>query len=270
MKRYPQIISKLFYEPLLVTHARHASMARVLESRMAQGMPGADPEDMPEMPDDPEMPGWMTIDGDAIIPVSGVLVGHASDIPMSSCGCGMDDVAGMMDVALADRRVKRLIFNLNTPGGAVTGTPELGRKIAGIVSKETIAFTDSECCSGGVWLATQCQRFYATESAAIGSIGVWCAYLDLSRQLANEGVSIQEISAGKYKCMGAYWRTLTPEEKGMIQRQVDKIYGQFKEAVNLRRQVAEEFMQGQIFDGAEAAAIGLCDGVVEGLDELLA
>jgi protease-4 len=265
MKRYPQIISKLFYEPLLITHARHSAMARILEKRMAEGMPDEDPEE----PENPVMPGWQRVGPDAIIPVSGVLVGHASDIPMSSCGCGMDDVAGMIDVALADRAVKRLIFNFNTPGGAVVGTPELGRKIAGIVSKQTIAFTDSECCSGGVWLATQCQQFCATESAAVGSIGVWCAYMDSSRQLANQGTAIQEISAGKYKTMGAYWKPLTAEERGMIQKQIDKIYGQFKEVVNLHRVVADEFMQGQIFDGAEAQAIGLIDGVVDGIEDVL-
>jgi len=269
MKSYPNVIAKLFYEPLIITHARHAAMARILESRMAQGLPDNLPDDSQE-PGQDQPEGWDTGGSDVIIPVHGVLVGHASDIPMSTCGCGCDEVARMIDEALADSNVRRLVFDFNSPGGAVTGIPELGRKIAGIVSKETIGFTDSECCSGALWLATQCQRFYATESSVVGSIGVWCAFLEQSRQMDREGVSVQEISAGKYKTMGAYWKPLTKEEKGMIQRQVDKIFGQFKEAVNLRRLVADEFMQGQIFDGAEAAACGLCDGVVEGLEELLA
>jgi protease-4 len=151
----------------------------------------------------------------------------------------------------------------------VTGIPELGRKIAAIVSKETLAFWDSECCSGGMWLAMQCQRAYCTESSSSGSIGVWCAYLDLSRQMAKEGVSVQEFSAGKYKTMGAYWKPLTAEEGDMIQSQVDKIYEQFKEAVQLRRVIADEFMQGQIFDGPEAIDAGLADGLVESIEEII-
>lgn len=294
----------MFYEPLLVTHAQHAAMVRVLETRLNRGddlgvlsrgeLGGvvrgiADGQLQMAKPagrrrvsdDDPDLdgqdleeqarpqPDWRTFGKDAIIPVHGVLVGHASDIPMSSCGCGLDVVSAMIDVAMADAEVEKLIFDFRTPGGAVTGIPELGRKIAGITSKETIAFTDSQCCSGGIWLATQCKYFYGTASASIGSIGVWCAYLDLSRQLANEGVSIQEVSAGKYKTMGAYWKPLAAEEKAKIQADVDKIYGQFKQAVNLRREVAEEFMQGQVFDGEEALEHGLCDGLVEGIDELL-
>ena len=245
-------------------------MARILESRLAQAVTGPDPEDDPTtMPGDAMAPCIPGEGGEvAIIPVHGVIVGKASDIPMSSCGCGLDVVGMLIDEAVADANVKRIIFDFNSPGGAVTGVPELGRKIAGIVSKETIGFTDSECCSGALWLAMQCQQFRATESASMGSIGVWCAYLDMSRQMDRDGVSIQEVSAGKYKTMGAYWKPLSKEERAMVQRSVDKIYGQFKEAVNTRRQVADEFMQGQIFDGPEAVNAGICDGLVEGMDEL--
>jgi signal peptide peptidase SppA len=277
MKSYPHVISKLFYEPLIITHARHAAMARVLESRMAaeadvRGQKAEDSDESmdPLKPIAPDMPeAWDGGGETVVIPVEGVLVGRASDIPMSSCGCGCDVLAKLIDEAVADSNVKRIVFDFNSPGGAVTGIPELGRKIAGIVTKQTMGFTDSECCSGALWLATQCQSFHATESSSVGSIGVWCAYLDLSRQMDRDGASMQEISAGKYKTMGAYWKPLSKEERGMIQKQVDKIYGQFKTAVNTRREVAEEFMQGQVFDGAEAAAIGLCDGTVEGLEELL-
>ncbi len=270
MKSYPHVISRLFYEPLLVTHARHAAMVRVLEARM-QGAESTEQNSEAQQGEQSweQAAGWDTAGEDQVIQVHGVLVGKASDIPMSSCGCGLDEVSRQIDEALGDPAVKRLVFDFNSPGGAVTGIPELGRKIAGIVTKETLGFTDSECCSGAVWLAMQCQRFYATQSSAVGSIGVWCAVLDMSRQMEKEGLNMQEISAGKFKTMGAYWKPLAKEERAMLQSQVDKIYGQFKEAVNQRRQIADEFMQGQIFDGEEAVAVGISDGVVESLDEAL-
>jgi len=270
MKSYPHVIAKLFYEPLLVTRAQHAAMVRVLESRMAGAGPGVRSDDEDEEdPDELEDGEYVVYEATAVIPVHGTLVPHASDIPASSCGCGLDAVHKMMDMALRDRSVERLVFDFRSPGGAVTGIPELAGRIGSVVSKKTIAVTDSECCSGALWLATQCQHFYATGSSSVGSIGVWCAYLDISRQMENDGVNIQEVSAGKYKTMGAYWKRLTPEEKALVQADVDQIYGQFKEAVNYRREVAEEFMQGQIFDGRHAMDIGLCDGLVEGLDEVI-
>lgn len=262
MKSFPHIVSKLWYEPLLITRARHASLCRIVESRMRGEMP------MQEEPDEPEKPDSFQVGKAAVIPVHGVLVRHEDDIPMSTCGCGCDTVNEMIDNAEADPSVERIIFNFRTPGGAVTGIPELARRIYGL-SKPTIGYTDDECCSGGLWLATQCQRFYCAESAAVGSIGVWCAYIDASRQLQNEGINVQAISAGEHKLMGAYWKPLTDDEKKIIQAQVDKIYAQFKAAVNSRRQISADKMQGQIFDGLEAVEIGLVDGIVDDLYELL-
>jgi protease-4 len=265
MKNYPNIIAKLFYEPLVITRVKHAAICKVLEARLSGvQIPGLPAPDEDEGDDD------IGFDGpDALIPVHGILGKHLSGLEMASGGCNLDEVAARVDVAMADSSIKRLVFDFNSPGGAVTGIPELAGKIAGISTKETIAFTDSECCSGALWLATQCQRFYATESSSVGSIGVWCAYLDLSRQMANSGENMQEISAGKYKTMGAYWKPLSDEERAMIQGQVNKIYGQFKEAVNLRREVADANMQGQVFDGVEAVEAGLIDGIFDSLEEVL-
>jgi signal peptide peptidase SppA len=264
MKRYPHVISKLFYEPMVITRARHAAICKVVEAHMARvdGMDEVDGVDSGQE----EM---AVVGGTMVIPVHGVLVGHASDIPLSSCGCGCDEVAGMIDIALADSNVDALVFDFRTPGGAVTGIPELGRKIAAIVTKKTIAFTDDECCSGGLWLAEQCQQFYCTESASVGSIGVWTAYLDLSKAMKKAGEKVTEVFAGKYKTMGAYWKSLNPEELAMVQASVDKIYAQFKEGVQTRREVSEEVMQGQIFDGAEAVEKGLADGVVDSIEDLI-
>jgi signal peptide peptidase SppA len=287
MKRYPHLINRLFYEPLAITPAHHASLCRVLESRLAAGAP--DPRRRRAHDDDPDLdgddeeadttvtvkseappkPDWQTFGPDAIIPVHGVLVGHASDIPLSTCGCGLDTISAMIDVALADKEVKKIIFDFRTPGGAVIGIPELARKIASIQHVETIAFTDDQCCSAGVWLATQCRHFFTTSSAQVGSIGVWTACLDLSRYMANQGENMQAISAGKYKLMGAYWRPLSDDEKSILQAGVDKTYAEFKDAVKLHRELDDQHMQGQIFDGDEAVQIGLCDGLVESLDELL-
>lgn len=263
MKKYPHVISKLFYEPLIITRERHQAICRVVEAHMARidAGDGHEPED--------EGPEYVATEQTAIIPVRGVLVGHADDIPASSCGCGLDEVGAMIDVAVADPSITRIVFNFDTPGGAVVGVPELGRKIAAIVSKTTVAFTDSQCCSGGMWLAAQCQQFYCTESARVGSIGVWCAYLDLSRQMAQDGERMQEFSAGKYKTMGGYWKPLSKEEGQIIQSKVDKIFEQFREAIQTRRIVNDEFMEGQVFDGPEAVEAGLVDGLVESIEEVI-
>jgi signal peptide peptidase SppA len=261
MKDYPRILAAVFGEPWLITREKHLAIERILLSRL-EGEKAPD-EEM-ETAAEPDL----TIeDGTAIIPVHGIIGKHMSGLAMMSGGADLDAIGAMTDAAEADASVNRVLFDFRSPGGTVTGIPEMGRKIYRM-KKKTLAFTDSEANSGALWLASQAQEFYATQSSAVGSIGVWTHRLDLSRQLENEGIKVNAISAGKYKLMGAYWKPLTDEERAILQARVDGIHNEFKLAVNARRQVDEKYMEGQIFNGEEAAQIGLVDGLVEDISEL--
>ena len=271
MRNYSHIVSKL-YEPLLITPARHAAICHLVEARMAAGAlkidsnPDMPPGDMPEnSPEDMMETKGKTV----VIPVYGTLVAHPEDIAMSECGCSMEELNCAIDAAEADSNVETVVYDFRTPGGTVTGIPETGRKILSS-RKETIAYTDSECCSGGIWLASQCQKFYATQSSRVGSVGVYCMMLDMSEAMQKEGIKVNAISAGKYKLLGASWKPMADDERKIVQAGVDKIYAQFKESMEAYRVVDDKnFGNGLVFDGDEAAAIGFTDGVVESLDDVL-
>lgn len=267
MRNYSHIVSKL-YEPAVITPARHAAICQLLEARLSGGVKlDAAPMDMPDS--EPEEAPTQTVGNTVVIPVYGTLVAHPEDIAMSECGCSMEDLNEAIDAAEADSNVKRVIYDFRTPGGTVTGIPETGRKILSS-RKETIAYTDSECCSGGIWLASQCQKFYATQSSRVGSVGVYCMMLDMSEALKKDGIKINAFSAGKYKLLGASWKPMTDDERKIMQAGVDKIYEQFKFAMSSYREISDEnYGNGLIFDGDEAAAIGFTDGVVESMDDIL-
>ncbi len=204
-----------------------------------------------------------------IIPVHGTIVQYPEDLAMSECGCCLDELNAMIDVAENDPRIARVIYDFRTPGGSVTGVPETGRKILHS-RKETIAFTESECCSGGIWLASQCQKFYATQSSRVGSVGVYCMTLDMSKALKKEGISVNAIFAGKYKLLGASFKPLADDERKIHQDGVEKIYSQFKEVMESYRVVDDKnFGSGLVFDGDQACEMGFIDGVVESRDEIL-
>lgn len=266
MKSYAHILSKLFYSPLLITPMRHAALCQLLEAKLAANATAPAPQTAPADSTDGEIiqSGSMVV-----IPVHGTLVQHPEDIAMSECGCDLESLNAAIDAVESDPRIQRVIYDFRTPGGGVTGIPETARKILHS-RKETIAFTDSECCSGGLWLAAQCQRFYATQSSSVGSCGVYCMTLDESKALKKSGVKVNAIFAGKYKLLGASFKPLEDDERAQLQAGVDKIYAQFKDAMESHRVVSDEhFGNGLVFDGEDAAAIGFTDGVVESLDEIL-
>lgn len=265
MKAYPHIISKLFYEPLLISPHRHRALCQVIEARMAENgqISIAKPDD--ELEEETTMQVGETV----IIPVHGTIMRHADAMESMSGACSLDKLNAQIDMAEHDPNVSRIIFDFRTPGGEVTGVPETGRKIYSS-KKETVAFCDSECCSGGLWLASQCRAFYGTPSSNIGSVGVYTLCLDYSEQLKQDGVKVEAIFAGKFKLLGAYWKPLTDTERTIMQVNVDRIYEQFKLAVGVHREVADSnYGNGLVFDGESAAAIGFTDGCVDSMDELL-
>ena len=270
MKSYSHVAQKLFNEPLLITPQRHSALCNLLEMKMAAINDPIRAQNKADRMDDGEPDTSLTQMGKTvIIPVHGTLVMYPEDIAMSECGCAMEDLNAMIDVAENDASVSTVIYDFRTPGGTVTGIPETGRKILNS-SKQTIAFTASECCSGGIWLASQCQRFYATQSSRVGSVGVYCMMLDYTKALKKDGVKINAISAGKFKLLGAYWKELSDEERSIKQADVDKIYTQFKEAMESFRMVSDDnFGNGLVFDGEKAAEVGFTDGVVEDMEEIL-
>lgn len=278
---YPQIIGKVMRSFWALTEEKHAAIISLLEQRLAGAGPRLSEPQRLEA-DDPS--GLETTDpvyfeaGDiAVIPIYGILGKHLSSIEMMCGGCSMDQVSKMLSVAGSSDRIRTIVLNIHSPGGTVTGTPELAAQIRALSSqreesylrKRTIAFTDSECCSGALWLASQCDQFYATESAEIGSVGVRMILLDMSRALEEEGVKVNPIFSGKYKLAGAAFKPLEPDEREMFQGESDRIFAQFQEAVVYRRKVDAEYLQGQIFRGEEAARLGLIDGLVDDLDDLL-
>jgi len=270
MKSYSRVISKLFYEPALITPQRHAALCLMLDARLSSARVHDDNPDLEgdDAPEHPEIEPRMVSDT-VIIPVHGTLVAHPEDIAMSECGCAMESLNEAIDLAERDPAITTVIYDFRTPGGTVTLIPETGNKIYNS-RKKTIAFTDSECCSGGIWLAAQCQRFYATQSSRVGSVGVYTLSMDYTKALKMEGVQINAVSAGKYKLLGAYWKPLADDERAIMQKRVDKIYAQFKDAMESHRVVQDEnFGNGLVFDGDEAAEIGFTDGVVESLEDVL-
>ena len=281
MKSYSHILSKMFYEPMVVTPMRHAAIWQLIQSKIGAGgvevnvgsIPKADPEDGdgPEQnyydPDQEDEES--EISGTCIIPVHGTLVMHSEDLANSECGCALYDLQSLIDSAERDPRISRVIYDFRSPGGSVTGVEETGRKILNS-RKETIAYTDSECCSGAIWLASQCEKFYATPSSRVGSVGVYCMTLDMSKAMEEDGMKVNAVFAAKYKLLGASFKPLEDDEREILQKGVSKIYKQFKTAMESHRVVDDEnFGSGLVFDGEDAASIGFTDGCVDSLDEVL-
>ena len=242
----------------------YASLVKLVEQAIANPV-------YPELAEDNEFIVDASDATTAVININGILVKGASKAEETLFGlCNTDNIALAIDEALADESVKEIILNVNSPGGQTTGIAELGRKIVEADKiKPIFGWTEDKAASAAYWLISQCRSIGMTPSAEVGSVGVYCLITDASKALEAEGIKIEAISAGKYKLIGHPFRSLTNEEKNILQTEIDKTHAEFKAAINSRRNIKDEDLQGLTFDGQTAKEKGFVDVVTDNVNEFL-
>ena len=271
MTPYPRIATALATARWCITPAALAGIRSTFEAACLRGPRAADDyEDAAPEPPEPEfMAGIM------VIPVHGICARYLSQMETDCGGLDLNHTEQALRMASADPRVTGIVLHFNSPGGTVNGIPELADLIAEInAAKGIVAFTDAQCCSAAYWLASACGEIVVTPSAEVGSIGVYSALVDESAAWAQNGYKLELMKAGQHKAMGIPGLPLAPEDRALIQADVDAIYAMFTSDVVAGRaragaSVSLETMQGQSFMGGVAVANGLADRTVGSLTALL-
>jgi len=198
----------------------------------------------------------------AVIPIYGLIAQHPQ-----SLGASTVEIGRKLDAALASRSVDAILLDVDSPGGAVGGVPELGAKIAAARAVKPItALANGLMASAAYWLGSQADEVVVTPSGEVGSIGVYMLHEDWSQNLAQEGVKIRGISAGKYKLEGAPWEPLDPEAEAFMQQRVDEVYGWFVKAVASGRKDSQAnvrggYGEGRVLGGIQSVKANLADRV---------
>lgn len=298
--KYPLLFHAAYCEPLCIDPSVFRAVHTVLWPRIAtgQGMDieaasgtgpkqGGDPYNGRRASQaSPSVDGYGRITDDrfystvpgrddvAVVPIYGMLAKNAGYIQEACMGItDVNRISHAIHQAAAAPEISTLILDLATPGGQVTGIPELATLI-GTVSRgygmTTYAFCDERVCSAGYWLASQAEEIYVTPSATVGSIGTYLAWFDESVKMQMEGLRLEFFGEGKHKGMGLPGKPLTQEDRELLQNRVAEINGWFMSAVTTARSgVSEVTMQGQTFCGAEAVERGLVDGLVSSWEEFV-
>jgi signal peptide peptidase SppA len=202
----------------------------------------------------------------AVIPVYGAIVQHASQVDICDGGTSTDAISAALNDALNDETVSQILLDIDSPGGSVYGTGELAAEIkAARAQKPVVAFANSLAASAAYWIGASASEFYMTPGGEVGSIGVWMAHENWSKAIADSGVEVSLISAGKYKTEGNPYGPLDADARGFLQERVDAYYADFTKGVASGRNVPIEQVrsgmgQGRCLGATEAIAAGMVDG----------
>lgn len=259
------LIDQIYSQPSLITPEAHASIRQLLEARLDDAVnfnPEAAKRQGEYCGKKVDLPSMEVIDGIAHIPIGGAIGYKLSGFAKASGAVDSLDVMRDVEEAEADKKVEAVLFDIDSPGGMVTGTAELADAIAQM-KKPNCAFVSGLMASAAFWIGCSTQQVLATRSAQLGSIGVYLPVYDLTGWYSEMGVKVELIKAGKLKGIGYPGTALSDAAREHLQAHVNEIYDAFKTHVRgARGEVSDDTMQGQTFYAAEACNRNLADLVV--------
>jgi len=203
----------------------------------------------------------------AVIPIYGTIAHRMGSMSESSGGTSTEKIGAMFRQAMADESVGTILLDVDSGGGTVTGVPELADEIyAARGNKRIFALVNGNAGSAAYWLASQADEIISIPSGMAGSVGVYTIHECLADKLAQEGVKVTLISAGKHKVSGNPLEPLSDEEKAVIQGRVDDAYSLFVKAVARGRGVSvadvkDGYGQGRMLSAKDAKAANLIDRI---------
>lgn len=204
-------------------------------------------------------------DGVAVIPVYGALLRHLTFWGWLTGSSAYEVIGRDFAAVIANPEVRTVAFDIDSPGGLVTGVSELAELIKRLRAehgKPVIAYASGMCASAAYWIASACDEIFVSPTSPVGSIGCVATIRDYSAAEQKLGIRefVSSVSPAKRS------DPATDEGAARIQAQVDALGAVFVEAVAKNRAVSnstvlKDFGQGDCLVGEAAVTAGLADGI---------
>jgi signal peptide peptidase SppA len=256
------------FSPMLIEPAKAKAYLDKVESVPLSQLANSDIEDMMELIFGPT-PVLIKSGSIGIIPVKGVIGSGLTEIEKMMGAVDVEDIQEMLEECERDANIKTVVFDFDTPGGTVTGVPELASRIKN-TKLRSIGWSCKQCCSAGIWLMSQCDEVYVSPSSMIGSIGVYIPVYDISEAYKEEGVAVDVIKSGWAKAAGYPGTKMTEQQRKLFEDDVKETHDWFiGDVISVRSFAKVEDMQGQCWSGRKAAEKMLVSGLLDTFDDLL-
>lgn len=208
--------------------------------------------------------------GVAVIPVRGTIASRVSifDLLFGSGVTPPGWIVQRVRQAVEDEAVKAVVLDFDSPGGVVTGVQEASAAILAMRGKKPIvAQVSGQCASAAYWIAASADEIAATETALVGSIGVYMLHEDWSKLYEEIGVKFTFVQEGDNKTEASEYEPLSQEAFNHLKEMVGDYMDMFVNAVAKGRGVnaatvrGDQFGRGRVYTAARAVERGMADKV---------
>lgn len=164
-----------------------------------------------------------------------------------------------------DDNVKGMVLRVNSPGGSVFGSAQIGEALDYFKSKgKPLAVSmGSYAASGGYWISAGGDVIFADPLTITGSIGIFGMVPNVS-PLANKlGVHPQTVSTNPGVMFPSIFYPMGEDQRNALQANVERGYEQFVDRVAKGRKKSVEYIksiaEGRVWSGMKAKELGLVD-----------
>ena len=264
---YPRIAEMAFNTPLLAT----AHLANLIESFLAprvlgqiNGQTSTDEQisaqDVAPIPlGDPEKGERLVV-----IPVHGILVPRRGTIT-DTCAEVMsyELLRSQLQKALNDESVLEIVLDINSGGGTAQAAFECAEFIYQARSVKPIrAIINFNAYSGAYLIAAACTEIIISDTAGVGSIGVYQKRLDMTKAYDDAGFKVHTFHRGATKVYFHPDVEMSDEERAHTEKNIELTYQKFVGAIVKYREMSTEQVtatEADTYDGQAAIDLKLAD-----------
>lgn len=274
MKSYLRASSLLFNQPLMVTPdvlelgVRWAN--QVMNLNIINLGP---PSDRAYRDDDYHRDSRMAVEterrnaiaatGITVVGVHGVLVPRGSNINACETMTSYEGLRSEIRQAVNDPMVERIVLDIDSPGGSVSGAFELAADIRAMAAQKPITgVINFMGYSAGYLIASACTDIVVSRTSGVGSIGVIASHLDRTAMNEKMGVKVTTVYAGAHKNDLTPHEPISDQSLKMLTDLVNEGYAMFVNAVSDFRGMtatAVRATEAGLYRGEGAIKAGLAD-----------
>ncbi|OOQ56882.1 signal peptide peptidase SppA [Mucilaginibacter pedocola] len=178
---------------------------------------------------------------------------------------GSERISRAIRKARTDDKVKAVVLRVNSPGGSSMASDVIWREVSLTKKvKPIIVSMGDVAASGGYYIACAADSIYAEPNTITGSIGIFAVLPNMQKFFNDKlGITFDGVKTGKYADLGDVSRPLTPEERALLQKSINRGYDTFTKAVADGRKKTQAYInsigQGRVWTGEQALKNGLVD-----------
>ena len=186
-------------------------------------------------------------------------------------GSGSDGVitdgslVAALDKVRDQKRIGAVVLRINSPGGSALASDMIWTAVAELAAEKPVIVSMGDvAASGGYYIAAPGQEIYASPATITGSIGVF-GLLFSAEDLMHNTLGIKSQPVGTHPLASALQldQAPSPAMLAVLQQNVDRTYGRFKDIVAAGRQLdrlqVDSIARGHVYTGSDALKLGLVD-----------